>query len=131
MCRWSASFALHRAREGPDVLIAFLNETEESNEVKKLVEKDGRKAVLVPRDLQDAKHCREVFGRRRPCVRARSPRSLGGAARLNATAAPGARRFDSGASRCCNLRSPKTFIIGEFASAIEGWPDLEAMWSAN
>src|SRR5580704_9391583 len=49
------------AREGADVLIAFLDETEEANEVKKLVEKEGRKAVLVPGDLQDAKHCREVI----------------------------------------------------------------------
>src|ERR1700733_683122 len=53
--------AIAYAREGADVLIAFLNETEEANEVKKLVEKEGRKAVLVPGDLQDAKHCREVI----------------------------------------------------------------------
>ena len=42
-------------------MIAFLSETEEAAEVKKLVEKEGRKAVLVPGDLQDAKHCREVI----------------------------------------------------------------------
>ena len=53
--------AIAYAREGADILIAFLNETEEANEVKKLVEKEGRKAVLVPGDLQDAKHCREVI----------------------------------------------------------------------
>jgi hypothetical protein len=40
---------------------AFLDETEEANEIKKLVEKEGRKAVLVAGDLQDAKHCREVI----------------------------------------------------------------------
>jgi hypothetical protein len=50
--------AIAYAREGADVLIAFLNETVEANEVKKLVEKAGRKAVLVAGDLQDAKHCR-------------------------------------------------------------------------
>ena len=53
--------AIAFAREGADVLIAFLNETEEATEVKKLIEKEGRKAVLVPGDLQDAKHCREVI----------------------------------------------------------------------
>ena len=53
--------AIAYAREGADILIAFLNETEEANEVKKLVEKEGRKAVLAPGDLQDAKHCREVI----------------------------------------------------------------------
>ena len=44
-----------------DVLIAFLNESEEASQVKKLVEKEGRKAVLVAGDLQDAEHCREVI----------------------------------------------------------------------
>src|ERR1700730_12333367 len=53
--------AIAFAREGADVLIAFLNETEAAAEVKKLIEKEGRKAVLVPGDLQDAKHCREVI----------------------------------------------------------------------
>ena len=53
--------AIAYAREGADILIAFLNETEEANEVKKLVEKEGRKAVLAPGDLQNAKHCREVI----------------------------------------------------------------------
>jgi NAD(P)-dependent dehydrogenase (short-subunit alcohol dehydrogenase family) len=53
--------AIAYAREGADVLIAFLSETEEAAEVKKLVEKEGQKAVLVPGDVQDAKHCREVI----------------------------------------------------------------------
>jgi NAD(P)-dependent dehydrogenase (short-subunit alcohol dehydrogenase family) len=51
------------AREGADVLIALLNETEEANEVKQLVEKEGRKAVPVPGDLKDARHCRAVIKR--------------------------------------------------------------------
>jgi NAD(P)-dependent dehydrogenase (short-subunit alcohol dehydrogenase family) len=53
--------AIAYAREGADVLISFLNETDEANEVKRLVEQEGRKAVLVPGDLQDAQHCREVI----------------------------------------------------------------------
>jgi NAD(P)-dependent dehydrogenase (short-subunit alcohol dehydrogenase family) len=52
--------AIAYAREGADVLISFLNETDEASEVKRLVEQEGRKAVLVPGDLQDAQHCREV-----------------------------------------------------------------------
>jgi len=55
--------AIAYAREGADVLIAFLNETEEANEVKKLVENEGRKDVLVAGDLQVAKHCRDVIKR--------------------------------------------------------------------
>src|SRR5882724_2427777 len=53
--------AIAYAREGADILIAFLNETEEASEVRKLVEAEGRKAVLVPGDLQDARHCRDVI----------------------------------------------------------------------
>jgi len=55
--------AIAFAREGADVLISFLNETDEANEVKKLIEQEGRKAVLVPGDLQDARHCRELIKR--------------------------------------------------------------------
>jgi NAD(P)-dependent dehydrogenase (short-subunit alcohol dehydrogenase family) len=40
--------AIAFAREGADVLIAFLDETEEANEVKKLVEKEGRKRASGP-----------------------------------------------------------------------------------
>src|SRR5436190_5588677 len=53
--------AIAYAREGADVLISFLNETDEANEVKRLVQQEGRKAVLVPGDLQDPRHCREVI----------------------------------------------------------------------
>jgi NAD(P)-dependent dehydrogenase (short-subunit alcohol dehydrogenase family) len=53
--------AIAFAREGADVLIAFLNETEDANEVKKLIEKEGRKAVLVSGDLKNPRHCREVI----------------------------------------------------------------------
>ena len=55
--------AIAYAREGADVLISFLSETEEANEVKKLIEQEGRRAVLVPGDLQEATHCREVIKR--------------------------------------------------------------------
>jgi NAD(P)-dependent dehydrogenase (short-subunit alcohol dehydrogenase family) len=55
--------AIAYAREGADVLISFLNETEDAREVKELVEKEGRKAVLVSGDLKQASHCREVIKR--------------------------------------------------------------------
>ena len=53
--------AIAYAREGADVLIAYLNEHEDAKEVKDLVEKEGRKAVLVPGDIQDAGHCRAII----------------------------------------------------------------------
>jgi NAD(P)-dependent dehydrogenase (short-subunit alcohol dehydrogenase family) len=55
--------AIAYAREGADVLISFLSETDEAEEVKRLVEKEGRKAVLMPGDLREAHHCREVIRR--------------------------------------------------------------------
>jgi len=55
--------AIAYAREGADVLIAYLNENDDAREVKALVETEGRKAVLVPGDLRDAAHCRAVIQR--------------------------------------------------------------------
>jgi hypothetical protein len=51
------------AREGADVLIAYLNENDDAQEVKALVEKEGRKAVLVAGDIRDPKHCRAIIKR--------------------------------------------------------------------
>uniref|UniRef100_Q07KF6 Short-chain dehydrogenase/reductase SDR n=1 Tax=Rhodopseudomonas palustris (strain BisA53) TaxID=316055 RepID=Q07KF6_RHOP5 len=53
--------AIAYAREGADVLIAYLNEDDDAAEVKALIEKEGRKAVLVAGDLQDPDHCRSVI----------------------------------------------------------------------
>ena len=53
--------AIAYAREGADVLIAYLSENDDAREVKELVEKEGRKAVLVPGDLRDGAHCRAVI----------------------------------------------------------------------
>jgi NAD(P)-dependent dehydrogenase (short-subunit alcohol dehydrogenase family) len=53
--------AIAYAREGADVLIAYLNESDDAQEVKNLIEREGRKAVLVAGDLQNADHCRAVI----------------------------------------------------------------------
>lgn len=53
--------AIAYAREGADVLISYLEEHDDAAEVKKLVEGEGRKAVLVAGDLRDAEHCRSVI----------------------------------------------------------------------
>ena len=52
--------AIAYAREGADVLIAYLNEHEDAKETQRLVEDAGRKAVLVPGDVQHAHHCRDI-----------------------------------------------------------------------
>jgi NAD(P)-dependent dehydrogenase (short-subunit alcohol dehydrogenase family) len=55
--------AIAYAREGADVLISYLNEHEDAEQVKRLVEAEGRKAVLVPGDIQDPTHCRAIIER--------------------------------------------------------------------
>jgi NAD(P)-dependent dehydrogenase (short-subunit alcohol dehydrogenase family) len=52
--------AIAFAREGADVLIAYLDEDEDARDVQRLVEDAGRSAVLVPGDLSDPAHCRAV-----------------------------------------------------------------------
>jgi len=52
--------ALAYAREGADVLIAYLNEHDDAKETARLVEEAGRKAVLVAGDIADPAHCRAI-----------------------------------------------------------------------
>ncbi len=53
--------AIAFAREGADLLIAYLNEHEDAKETKRLVEQAGRKAVLVAGDIGDPAHCRAII----------------------------------------------------------------------
>lgn len=55
--------AIAYAREGADVLISYLNEHEDARETAKWVEQAGRKAVVVPGDIQDEEHCKMIVDR--------------------------------------------------------------------
>jgi NAD(P)-dependent dehydrogenase (short-subunit alcohol dehydrogenase family) len=55
--------AIAFAREGADVLIAYLNEHEDAKETARLVEEAGRRAVLMPGDLAEPAHCRAIVER--------------------------------------------------------------------
>ena len=55
--------ALAYAREGADVAISYLDEHEDAEEAKRFVEDAGRRAVLIPGDISDPAHCREVVRR--------------------------------------------------------------------
>lgn len=55
--------ALAFAREGADVLIAYLDEHDDARETERLVREAGRKAVLMPGDLADPAHCRALVER--------------------------------------------------------------------
>jgi NAD(P)-dependent dehydrogenase (short-subunit alcohol dehydrogenase family) len=53
--------AIAYAREGADVLVAYLEEHEDAGETRRHIEAAGRKAVLVPGDIQDPAHCRKII----------------------------------------------------------------------
>lgn len=53
--------AIAYAREGADVLIAYLNEHDDARQTAQLVRDAGRKAVLVSGDLSSPEHCRHVI----------------------------------------------------------------------
>jgi NAD(P)-dependent dehydrogenase (short-subunit alcohol dehydrogenase family) len=55
--------AIAFAREGADLLIAYLEEDEDAQETADLVKKAGRKAVLVRGDIQNPQHCRSITER--------------------------------------------------------------------
>lgn len=51
------------AREGADVAIVFLNEHEDANETKRLVQAEGRKCILIPGDIGYERFCRDAVER--------------------------------------------------------------------
>src|SRR5436305_8752960 len=53
--------AIAFAREGADVLIAYLDEHEDARDTAKYVEEAGRKCVLVAGDLSDRAHAKTVI----------------------------------------------------------------------
>ena len=55
--------AIAFAREGADVLISYLDENEDAEDTRRLVEEAGRKAVLVKGDIQFPDHCRSIVER--------------------------------------------------------------------
>mgnify|MGYP001947344702 FL=1 len=58
------------AKEGADVAISYLNEDDDADNTKAMIEKEGRKCLLLPGDIKDPKHCEylvdktvETFGK--------------------------------------------------------------------
>ncbi|XWK89299.1 MAG: SDR family oxidoreductase [Phormidium sp.] len=49
--------AIFFAKEGADVAIAYLNEHDDANETKRLVEQEGRKCITLAGDIGDEKFC--------------------------------------------------------------------------
>jgi NAD(P)-dependent dehydrogenase (short-subunit alcohol dehydrogenase family) len=55
--------ALAYAREGADVLIAYLNEDADAEKTVGIVQKEGRKCVAVAGDISSEEHCQEIVKR--------------------------------------------------------------------
>lgn len=53
--------AIAFAREGADVCISYLNEHEDARDTADYIQKAGRKAVLIPGDISDHKHCQAII----------------------------------------------------------------------
>jgi len=54
------SAAVHFAREGADVAIIYLNEDTDAEDTRQMIEKEGRKCVLISGDLKDEGFCRKA-----------------------------------------------------------------------
>jgi NAD(P)-dependent dehydrogenase (short-subunit alcohol dehydrogenase family) len=55
--------AIAYAREGADVAISYLSEDEDARDTAKYVEDAGRRALLLPGDVSNPGHCRDVVER--------------------------------------------------------------------
>ncbi|MFE1743712.1 SDR family oxidoreductase [Coleofasciculus sp. H7-2] len=52
--------AIFFAKEGADVAIVYLNEHDDAQETKRLVEEEGRKCLTIPGDIGDEKFCQQA-----------------------------------------------------------------------
>ncbi len=54
------SVAVHFAREGADIAIVYLEEDNDAEETKKLVENEGRRCLTIKGDIRDRNFCSEL-----------------------------------------------------------------------
>ena len=55
--------AIAFAREGADVLISYLSEDEDAQDTADLVRRAGSRCILVPGDISNPAHCREIVAK--------------------------------------------------------------------
>ncbi|ARS52668.1 SDR family oxidoreductase [Kushneria konosiri] len=54
------SAAVHFAREGADVAVMYLDEHDDAEETKRLIEAEGRQALLISGDVRDSRFCQQA-----------------------------------------------------------------------
>ena len=52
--------AVHFAREGADVAIMYLDEHEDAQDAKRMIEAEGQRCLLLPGDIRDSSHCTDI-----------------------------------------------------------------------
>jgi NAD(P)-dependent dehydrogenase (short-subunit alcohol dehydrogenase family) len=55
--------AIAFAREGADIVISYLSEHEDARETESLVRDAGRRALVIPGDIQEEQHCLQLIER--------------------------------------------------------------------
>jgi NAD(P)-dependent dehydrogenase (short-subunit alcohol dehydrogenase family) len=55
--------AVHFAREGADVAIVYLNEDQDAQDTKKMVEAEGKTCLLIPGDIREESFCKEAVSK--------------------------------------------------------------------
>jgi len=55
--------AVHYAREGADIAIVYLNEDQDAQDTRQMVEKEGRRCVLIAGDVGGEQFCRDAVQR--------------------------------------------------------------------
>jgi NAD(P)-dependent dehydrogenase (short-subunit alcohol dehydrogenase family) len=51
------------AREGADVAISYLSETEDANVTREAIEKEGRRCLLLPGDIRQLEYCKNIVAK--------------------------------------------------------------------
>jgi NAD(P)-dependent dehydrogenase (short-subunit alcohol dehydrogenase family) len=54
------SVAVHFAREGADIAIVYLNEDKDAEDTMRMIEKEGRKCILISGDVGDEAFCKKA-----------------------------------------------------------------------
>lgn len=53
--------ALAFAREGASIVISYLNETEDAEEIQKVIQNEGHECILIPGDIGEEDKCRKII----------------------------------------------------------------------
>src|SRR4051812_2875112 len=55
--------AIAFAKEGANLAILYLNEHDDANETRRLIEAEGRRCLLIPGDVGDESHCNKAVAK--------------------------------------------------------------------